>query len=233
MDDLTFRRTVYADPFTKEMAVIDAAKNDPKKQAFWDEVKAMEMSIEQALDVSVPENLADKLLLRQSIAEHSEQKQKRPWYIAMAASIALAALVTVGMLTQAPSGIAMDALAHVEHVEMESQKYGLVDLQDVNAKLANYNGSINQKIGEIVSANYCYLSSIKSLHLIVKGQEGLMSLFVLPNNITDDVDSSFSNDEHSGTSFLLESARIIVVGENDGEVNDFSAKAKQFMQFSA
>ncbi|MFC3123381.1 DUF3379 family protein [Agaribacter flavus] len=234
MDDLTFRRTVYADPFTKEPEVILAAKADPKKQAFWEELKTMDRSIQQAMNISIPENLAEKLLLRQSISEHAESRQKRPWYIAMAASVVLATVLTISMFNQGTSSsIALDALAHVQHAELESSKYGDISMQDVNAKLANYNGSISDAFGEIISANYCYLSSVKSLHLIVQGQKGLLSLFVLPNDKNDPVDPSFSNEAHRGKSFLLESARIIVVGDDNKEVDTYADKAKRFMLFSA
>lgn len=233
MDDLTFRRTVYADPFTKDPEVIKAAKQDPEKQAFWDDIRAMENDLQAAMNVSVPENLAEKLLLKQTMTEHNKQKRQRPWYLAIAASVALAAIVSVAVLRAFPADLANDALAHVEHMSAEVAKYGPVDMQAVNVKLASYNGAVEDGLGEIVSANYCYLNKIRSLHLIVQGSEGLLSLFVVPEEKTNKVDDRFSNEEHVGTSFLLESARIIVVGENEEEVGYFADKAKQYMRFSA
>ena len=75
MDELTFRRTIYAEPNTTDPDVIQAAKDDPAKQAFWDEVKAMDAQIAQAMNIPVPENFADKLILRQGLDEFSQKRQ--------------------------------------------------------------------------------------------------------------------------------------------------------------
>lgn len=34
MDDLTFRKTIYAEPFSTDPELIEAAAKDPKKQVF-------------------------------------------------------------------------------------------------------------------------------------------------------------------------------------------------------
>ncbi|WP_395341677.1 DUF3379 family protein [Ningiella sp. W23] len=232
MDEITFRRTIYADPYTQDPEVVEAAKQDPKKQAFWEEIRAMEASLEQAMDVPVPDDLADKLILRQSMKDYKEQKQRRPWYFAMAASVVLASLLTVGVVTQSDSDLTADVFAHMSHVEYEVKGDSPVDLAMVNDKLATYNGSVEEGMGDIVSANYCYLDSIKSLHLIIKGENGLSSLFVLPSQITETVDESFSNEQYSGASFFLESAKVIVVGEDSEQVTSLKEKAQRLLSFS-
>ncbi|WP_371195533.1 DUF3379 family protein [Glaciecola sp. SC05] len=232
MDDLNFRRTIYADPYTKDPEILEAAKSDPKKQAFWDEVRMMEASLEQAMNVPVPEGLADKLILRQSMDDFQQQKKRRPWYLALAASVFLASILSVSLLMQGPTDLKSDVYAHMSHMSYELNKSGKVDLAMVNDKLATYNGQVNEGIGEIVSANYCYLDSIKSLHLIIKGKDGLASLFVMPSEISKTIDDDFSNDVYTGSAFLLESAKIIIVGETSAQVEELKAKAKTLLSFS-
>ena len=38
MDDLSFRKAVYAEPFSKDPELLKAASEDPKKKVFWDEI---------------------------------------------------------------------------------------------------------------------------------------------------------------------------------------------------
>nr|WP_136252108.1 DUF3379 family protein [Ningiella ruwaisensis] len=232
MDDITFRRTIYADPFTQDPEIIEAAKNDPKKQAFWEEVRAMETAIHSAMDIPVPDDLADKLILRQTMKTHQQNKRKSPWYIALAASLLLTSALTVGILTSSSGSLIGDVYAHIEHMDYESNKGAKVDLLSINNKLASYNGQLQDGMGEILSANYCYLNSIKSLHLIVKGENGLASLFVLPSQVAKDVDEQFANDKYTGKAFLLESAKIIIVGEDGQQVDDLAQRAKQLLNFS-
>lgn len=234
MDDLSFRKAVYADPFTKDQAVIDAAQQDANKKNFWDELKAMENELQQAMNIPVPENLAERLILRQSLTEHKSTEQRRPWYLALAASVVLASVVSFNMLSGIDSTkFENDVFAHMHHVDYELAKSGEVDMNAVNAKLASFNGSVDGNIGDIVAANYCYLDKIKSLHVIIRGEEGLTSLFVVPDSITESISESFSDASFKGAAFLLESAKIIIVGESDEQVENLKARAKSSLSFSA
>jgi hypothetical protein len=234
MDELTFRRTIYAEPNTTDPDIIQAAKDDPAKQAFWDEVKAMDAKITQAMNIPVPENFADRLILRQGMDEFSQKRKKRPWYIAMAASVAMVSSVSYMALFAGNNGLANDVFAHVNHAQIAkemSMRVEPVSQDAVNEKMALFNGAMSESIGEIVSANYCYLGTIKSLHMIIRGEEGLVSLFVVPDSKSEGLEEEFTKNELFGTSFLLESAKIIIVGDNDSEVSHLQKVARTAFRF--
>lgn len=193
----------------------------------------MEADLKAAMNIPVPENLAEKLILRQSLTEHKNHSQKRPWYLALAASVVFASVLSIGMLNTGSSSLTQDVLAHMSHINAEIVKSGQVDMLTVNDKLASFNGQINGDLGEVVSANYCYLDKIKSLHLIIRSQNGLTSLFVVPDSITESLSKSFSDATYEGASFLLNSAKVIVVGQNKLDVQQLQARAQQTMSFAA
>lgn len=235
MDDLSFRKAVYADPFTKDPEVIEAAKNDAEKQRFWEEIRLMESQLQEAMNIPVPDNLAEKLILRQSIKQHKVKQKQRPWYLAMAASVALVSIISFGVMNVSNSNLTHDVLAHMDHLNAEMAKSSVVNIEQLNAKLDSFNGKVisNSDLGEVVSANYCYLSTIKSLHLVIKGENGFTSLFVVPESISDSIASGFKDATYVGASFLIESAKIIVVGEDPSDVEDISEIAKKNLRFSA
>jgi len=233
MDDLSFRKAVLAEPFTKDPAVIDAAKVDPQKQAFWEEIKAMEKDIAAVMQIPVPENLAERLILRQSISQHKAVSKQRPWYLALAASVIFATVLGFSMIGGSGNKLSDDVFAHMSHMEIELMKSAAVDADSVNNKLASFNGQVSGDLGDIVSANFCYLDKIKSLHVIVRGKHGLTSLFVVPDSITESIGETFSNATFKGASFLLESAKIIIVGENQDDVEALQRQAKTSLLFSA
>lgn len=233
MDDLSFRKAIYAEPYTKDPKVLEAAKQDPKKQAFWDEIKKMESELQHAMHIPVPENLAEKLILRQSLDTHSQSKKKWPWYLALAASVVFASVTSVILFNRGHGSLQEDIFAHMSHVSYEVKKGSRVDLDVMNQKLATFNGSIEQDIGEVVSANYCYLNTIKSLHLIIQGETGLTSLFVVPNSISDSIGDSFSNASFKGASFIIDSAKVIIVGDSIEAVSEMQKRAKAALSFSA
>jgi hypothetical protein len=234
MDELTFRRTIYAEPNTTDPEIIQAAKDDPAKQAFWDEVKAMDAQIAQAMNIPVPENFADKLILRQGLDEFSQKRQKRPWYFAMAASLAMVAGISYMTLLAGNNGLVNDVYAHVskDHITKElSMTQRNVTQDSINQKMASFNGVMSKDIGEVVSANYCYLDTIKSLHMIIKGEKGLISLFIVPDDESKGLQETFSNSEFVGTSFLLQSAKIIIVGDNSDDVSQLQKVAQNSFKF--
>jgi len=48
MDELEFRRTLYADPYCKDDKVLAAIAGDPKKQVFCKELKQLDKNMQQA-----------------------------------------------------------------------------------------------------------------------------------------------------------------------------------------
>jgi hypothetical protein len=73
MDDLEFRRRVYADPRLRDPELASVAQGDTARMRFVREVLRFEERLEAALDVPVPEGLADRVLLRRHLAEEQGQ----------------------------------------------------------------------------------------------------------------------------------------------------------------
>ena len=56
MDELEFRRTLYADPYCKDDKVLAAIAGDPKKQVFCKELKQLDKNMQQASQVKIPDD---------------------------------------------------------------------------------------------------------------------------------------------------------------------------------
>ena len=95
MDDLQFRRSLYADPKSTDADILKAIQEDPSKQAFANDLDLFEQSLKSALDVEVPDDLANKLILRQTMADHTKQKKKYRVQLALAASVVFAVGITM------------------------------------------------------------------------------------------------------------------------------------------
>ena len=76
MDELELRRRLYADPNTSDKDVLDALESDPDAHAFSNELKTLDNDIEQALNIPVPENLAERLVLNKSLHAFQTQRKK-------------------------------------------------------------------------------------------------------------------------------------------------------------
>ena len=62
MDELEFRRRIYADPETTDNDVVDAAKQDDNKRKFWNEQIQLDRQLRKAVKVDVTEDLSHRLI---------------------------------------------------------------------------------------------------------------------------------------------------------------------------
>ncbi|GMM68003.1 DUF3379 domain-containing protein [Alteromonas sp. MTD1] len=234
MDDLEFRRRIYADPETTDSDVVEAAKADDNKRHFWNEQKLLDKQLKQSLKVDVPDDLANKLIWQQSADEFTRYKRRSRWYLAMAASVAFTVGIALTMWHHKPLSIGGQALAHMQYADME-QAHSLlpVDLNMVNAKLASFGASFNEMLDGVEVANYCHLSTVRSLHLIVDTPQGKMSVFVVPERGDVTVPSEFADKQYRGESLKLQRANVMIVGDKDADLSEMKEAVAKRIQFSA
>ncbi|GEA10404.1 DUF3379 family protein [Alteromonas sp. KUL49] len=234
MDELEFRRRIYADPNTTDSDVIEAAKNNEKLRAFWNEQKALDNQLKQVLNVSVPDDLAHKLIWQQSANDLARHKHKTPWYIGLAASVAFVMGVGVMSWVNKPVSLDVHALAHMQYAQTEQAHSPLpVDLAQVNAKLASFGAEFTGMIGDVQVANYCHLNMVRSLHLIMDTPEGKMSVFIVPQRNDVDIPDSFSDTLYRGESMRMQRANVLVVGDKASDLSEVKQLISERMQFSA
>lgn len=235
MDELEFRRTIYADPNCNDQKVKQAAADDQKKQDFWNELKQLDSKMQQASKVSVPEDFAHKLILRQTIQSHAKSKIRTRIQFAMAASIAFVFGVsfTVWQL-QDQIDLGEHAMAHVYHEgnhALGAQEN--ISLQQVNSKLARYGAQLNEPVGQIFYANFCDYDGVQSLHLVMQGAQEKVTIFIVPHKEGQKLNRQFNDDTMIGQSIDFRNASLVIVGENGSDVNTLSTELKKQIQFSA
>ena len=223
MDDLQFRRMIYADPNSRDEDVLDALQDDPSKKEFAQELIQLDEKIKQAMNVPVPEDLCDNLVLRQTLASHQQKKRKSRVHLALAASVAIIAGVAVNFLQFSSSytNLGDYALAHVYHEEgvFSNQDEKRVSLASLNQKMIAFDGSFNQSLGELISADYCRFDGMKSLHLVYKGVTDTVAVFVVPKNEQLDFSENFEDKKLQGESIGFKDANIIVVADKNESIS--------------
>jgi hypothetical protein len=234
MDELEFRRRIYADPNTTDNDVVEAAKADKNKREFWNEQKQLDTQLKQVAKVEVPEDLVNKLIWQQSADEFSRYKRKSRWYMALAASVAFTVGIGFTMWYHQPVSLGGQALAHMQYAETErAHTFSPVNLEMVNAKLASFGASFTDDIGNVEVANYCHLSTVRSLHLILDTPEGKMSVFIVPERSDIRVPAEFEDKQYRGESLTLQHASIMIVGDKQANLENMKKSVADRIRFSA
>ncbi len=225
MDDLQFRRSIYADPSSQDDDIIEAQNTDPAKKQLAKELCQFDEKLKQAMKIPVPEDLSNKLLLRQTLASHQQEKRKTRVHLALAASVAIVAGVVVNYLqfSNSYTNLGDYALAHVYHEQsaFSNNDNTRVSLTSLNKKMTTFNGSFSESMGELISADYCRFDGMKSLHLVFQGLTDTVTVFVVPKKEHLSFTNKFSDNELQGESMDFKHTNIIVVADKSESLSQW------------
>lgn len=236
MDDLQFRRNILADPKHRDEALIAAIKHDASKQKFAHEIDNLDDKITQAINVTVPDDLCHKLILRQTLASHQLQKRKSRVKLAMAASVAFVIGLTANfmMFSSSYKNLGDYAIAHVNHEakHFSNTAQPSVTLASLNEKMATFKASFDSTFGALLFADYCPFDGRKSLHLVFQGISSPVNVFVLANDDNIEFVRDFDNKELHGRALNFERSNIIVVGDKNEPLEKWQERVNKNITWS-
>jgi len=196
MDELEFRRRILAEPSTIDKELKAFAEQDTDKQAFIDDVRAFDDELSKALNIPVPENLAQRIIdnTYSSEAESAEQpldtiveaKSRFAFnrlYLAAAASFLVAISVFfVSNKQHTLYSVGEHAFAHLYHEIGSLDKHEAIDLASVNEKFATIGGHLDELPGKVTYLMFCDFQGKKGLHLVFESDFGPMTVFIVPSD---------------------------------------------------
>ncbi|WP_298444989.1 DUF3379 family protein [uncultured Ferrimonas sp.] len=213
MDDLEFRRRLFAEPNSQDQELLSATEHNAGREQLRQEMRQMEHKLAQTVNVDVPDDLAERLLLRQNMAVHRSSQRRHRWQLAAAASVAFAVGITFTLLGQTPNNLGNHALAHVDHeARFVANINEHVTLAALNTKMAPLGGQLSSVPGEVVYANYCDFEGIRSLHVVMNTDQGRVTLFLIPEEDGASLPSQFTNDRYNGVGMNTNQLHLAVVG---------------------
>ncbi len=223
MDDLEFRRRVFSDPNSQDPDFLEAVAEGQGRQNTLSDLKALDDKIFSAMKVDVPDGLAEKLILRQQVKLHRAEKRRTGFMLAAAASVAFVAGIAFTLLRNAPVDLAEHAIAHVyhEHEAMladQSISYDQVNKQLVS--LTDMKGAhFTEQPGEVFYSTYCDFQGVRSLHMVIQGKDGKVTLFIVPEDKRMRFEKTFTDKKYQGMMFKKDGAYMILVGKDKADLN--------------
>jgi hypothetical protein len=234
MADLTIKQALMADPRAQSTELASAVTTDPELQQLQRQLLLDQARIKQAFQFNVPDALALKLLRQQMQLSQQAQKKRFGAAIALAASVAFVAGLTLNWFNYGfpQMTLGQHALAHVYHeAPYLEQMLAPQPLSLVNAKLASFGAELTDWQYSIVYANFCDFRGTRSLHLVMQTEHGLATVFFVPDNNTLKFEHDFADELYRGRGLALKNADLVVVSENDNDLQQLPAKLKQQIKF--
>lgn len=184
MNCLEFRRAALIDPQHPGHEALEHEASCPSCAHFYRELRMQEEALYEAMNVPVPDGLADRVLLRQTRGWR-ERLFPRFAAPALAASLALAAAVGLGWIFQSaaltPEMLAAGIVAHVEEEQKALREEQRVPLARLVTAVRLSGGELVEPPGETSYANYCPLpGGGKGEHLVFNTPHGKLTLILMP-----------------------------------------------------
>ena len=231
MDELKFRREAYENPNSHDVDFLQAMRESKERAAFVSDLKRLDNQLESALKIDVPEGLEAKLLLNQQLHQHQVQRRKTGFTLALVASIAFIAGISFSLLRLGPVDLGQHALAHVYHEKIAMQMEDDISFDTINTQLASMgtlpHARFTEQPGRILFSTYCDFQGVKSIHLVMQGEKGKVTLFIVPVEERMILEEAFADNRYQGMGFAADNAYMLLVAENHTDLDNIRDEIKQ------
>ncbi len=231
MDDLEFRRHVYADPKCQNTEFLSKKNETEENHLFVDELQQFDKKLKRAMDIEPPKGLAERIILNQALQTHSRMEQQRFIF-----SIAASVLLVLGVffyIFQPISEVNLEheVLAHIyeelDHLIEQQDKKTL----DINQALAQHGGEFIGDIGKINYLGSCDIANKKGIHVILAGTHGSITVLMLPD-VSINKEKMVSDNRFHGSIIPTGSGSIAIIGEKNESLNEVKQTIKQKLSWA-
>lgn len=180
MNCLEFRREKLSDPNSRNEELSAHGAECASCRTFESSLHGLDDGIRDALDVKVPEGLAARVLLNQSLQPRRRLTTVRPRWIGVAAAVVLSAVISLALFTGPPQpDLNRRLIAHVqhEHPAPDALMLSQAHLQQV---LYSVGAESEALPGRVLYATSCIIEGQLVAHLIVRHGDAEYVLILVP-----------------------------------------------------
>jgi hypothetical protein len=235
MKCIEFRRILLTDP-----GVVDAAFARHRRDCrdCTDAVAHsahFERRLREAVDIDVPENLASRILLKQSFEAHAEP----PWWRTRRAyALAASMLLMVGLATLALT-------SHLEQRRLSEEFVALVNgapyamaaskpvsSGDISAALEPAGLDLDGDIGDVTYAGRCLVRGKLSGHIVVQGDTAPVTVFLINERLVSNR-ATIRSDHYSGVVVPQGSGTVVIVSAPGEALGNLEARVRSAVRWTS
>jgi len=188
MDCLEFRRHLLADPFSQDPDFVAHKQGCTDCRGALQRAEGFEDELRHAFEVSVPDELADQILLGQTTATR-RSRFRNGWLMALAATVVIGVGLTALLLPGANADIGEYVVDHIRHEPQAMSAMEIVSQDEVSTLFSYYGVELAGNVGEVTFAAPCAMYKGAGVHLVMRSEEGApITVMYMPEvNIKDRV----------------------------------------------
>ena len=184
MHCLEFRRRLLEDPYQNSKELLEHEASCPECATYSGKIRKQEASLRALLNSPAPPpELAENI--RRGVRLESRTDVVRQVWFGAAASVLLVVGVSMFSLFSAHyqrehMPLAQNVLYHINDEARHLHEPGPVSTQRVHAVLARFGAELGGDIGQIRFVAECVMRNRTGVHLIINGQLGPVTVFLMP-----------------------------------------------------
>ncbi|TDR47442.1 uncharacterized protein DUF3379 [Tahibacter aquaticus] len=187
MNCLEYRRLLGSDP-RRESAEMQAHRRGCNGcSSHHAQALGFELALKRALNVAVPDGLAERILLVQTTAERGSNGRRRRqlrWLAVAAVLVAVVGLSVFQLRVFEP--LPQQLIAHLGHEPESLLTHTALPAQEVEQRFAQRGVPLIGPLPEGISyAQPCPVGMLASVHMVMPEPEGPVTVFYLPGHETE------------------------------------------------
>jgi hypothetical protein len=234
MNCIEFRRTLLTDPVSLDSEFAEHRRSCRECADAVARSAHFERCLREAVTIDVPENLASRILLKQSFEPRSE----RPWWrtrsvYALAASLLLAVgLVSLGLTSQ----LQQRRLSEEFVTLVNGAPYALtaskpVSDGEISAALEPAGLDLRGPIGNVTYAGRCLVRGKVSGHIVLQGDTAPVTVFLISEQLVADR-TTINSDHYSGVVLALGTGTIAIVSAPGESLEKVEARVRSAIRWA-
>jgi hypothetical protein len=211
----------------------------PACQAYRKEMLELDRTINRALSLDVPELQVPELpepatVETGNVVALRTRKLSTPTWIAMAATVVLAAFVGFRMIGTGPQfeSLGEELLAHIDH---EPYALRVSDEPVSDARLGRVVpatlASLDHSAGLITYAQTCVVNGRKVPHLVIQGERGPVTILLMPEEMVSGPES-VSGQSVQGVIIPVGNGSIAIFGEREEALERIERKVLESVSWN-
>ncbi|HSS63971.1 MAG TPA: DUF3379 family protein [Gammaproteobacteria bacterium] len=215
MNCLEFRRLVDTDPDSKDEDFIRHKAECESCAGFASRAERFSNALGAAARVEVPENLASRVLLRQSFLPSRSKRSRRGMFALAASMVAAVGLaLSVPYFVNLQDPLAREIFTLIRYADYAMERKIPLGNQIVAKAIARAGLELEGSLEKVTFAGNCLLQQKIAGHLVMQGEKAPITVFLI-REMEIDSRVTIRNDNLRGLVVPVDKGAIVVVGAPD------------------
>lgn len=234
MNCIEFRRILLSDPGVADAEFAEHRRSCPDCAEAVERSARFERVLHEAVNVPVPENLASRILLKQSF----QPRRESPWWKTRRAyALAAGVLLVMGLSFMGLNGYLEQRRLSEEFVALiNGAPYAMstdrtVSSNEISAALEPAGLDLEGSIGDVTFAGRCLVRGKLSGHIVLKGDTAPITVFLIGDALVTER-ATIRSDNYSGVVLPQGTGTIAIVGSPGETLENIEARVRSAIRWA-